>query len=29
MSRTEAKKPPTPPILITKIKEESAGSGKK
>ena len=29
MSRTEAKKPPQPPVLITKIKEESAGTGKK
>lgn len=29
MSRTEAKKPPQPPVLITKIKEESAGSGSK
>lgn len=29
MSRTEAKKPPQPPVLITKIKEESAGEGKK
>jgi hypothetical protein len=29
MSRTEAKKPPQPPILITKIKEESAPAGKK
>ena len=26
MSRTEAKKPPQPPVLITKIKEEGAGS---
>ena len=30
MSRTEAKKPPQPPVLITKIKEtDPAGSGKK
>lgn len=29
MSRTEAKKPPQPPVLITKIKEESADTGKK
>ena len=29
MSRTEAKKPPQPPVLITKIKDESAGTGKK
>jgi hypothetical protein len=29
MSRTEAKKPPQPPVLITKLKEEGAGSGKK
>ena len=29
MSRTEAKKPPQPPILITKIREEGAGDGKK
>ena len=29
MSRTEAKKPPQPPVLITKIKEENPGSGKK
>jgi len=25
MSRTEAKKPPRPPVLVTKIKEDSAG----
>lgn len=25
MSRTEAKKPPKPPVLITKIKDRSAG----
>lgn len=25
MSRTEAKKPPKPPVLITKIKDKSAG----
>ena len=29
MSRTEAKKPPQPPILITKIKEEDPAKGKK
>lgn len=29
MSRTEAKKPPQPPVLITKIKEENASEGKK
>ncbi len=29
MSRTEAKKPPQPPVLITKLKEEDAGKGKK
>jgi len=30
LSRTEAKKPPRPPMLITKIKDESAGrSGSK
>lgn len=29
MSRTEAKKPPQPPVLITKIKDENAGTGKK
>lgn len=28
MSRTEAKKPPQPPILITKIKDTGAGEGK-
>ena len=29
MSRTEAKKPPQPPVIITKIKDErSAGRGK-
>lgn len=26
MSRTEAKKPPQPPVLVTKIKESSAGA---
>ena len=26
MSRTEAKKPPSPPVLITKIKDERAAS---
>lgn len=26
LSRTEAKKPPQPPVLITKIKEEGPGS---
>ena len=25
MSRTEAKKPPQPPVLITKIRDDSAG----
>lgn len=25
MSRTEAKKPPSPPVLVTKIKDERAG----
>ena len=29
MSRTEAKKPPQPPVLITKIKELDAGDGVK
>ncbi|MEO6787538.1 MAG: hypothetical protein ABI318_15515 [Chthoniobacteraceae bacterium] len=29
MSRTEAKKPPQPPILITKIKETEAGGNRK
>src|SRR4051812_7810560 len=29
MSRTEAKKPPQPPILITKIREEAPADGKK
>lgn len=29
MSRTEAKKPPQPPVLITKIKEEAPTDGKK
>ena len=29
MSRTEAKKPPQPPVLITKIKEEAPANGKK
>lgn len=29
MSRTEAKKPPQPPVLITKIKEEAPGAGQK
>jgi hypothetical protein len=29
MSRTEAKKPPQPPVLITKIKEEAPADGKK
>ncbi|MEO6738986.1 MAG: hypothetical protein ABIP20_01965 [Chthoniobacteraceae bacterium] len=29
MSRTEAKKPPQPPVLITKIKETEADTGKK
>ena len=28
MSRTEAKKPPKPPVLITKIKDESAATAK-
>ena len=28
MSRTEAKKPPQPPVLITKIKDERAAGGK-
>ena len=29
MARTEAKKPPKPPVLVTKIKDEQAGrSGK-
>ncbi len=28
MSRTEAKMPPQPPVLITKIKDERAGKGK-
>jgi len=27
MSRTEAKKPPKPPVLITKIKDERAATG--
>ena len=27
MSRTEAKKPPSPPVLITKIKDQKAASG--
>ena len=26
MSRTEAKKPPQPPVLVTKIREEAAGA---
>ena len=26
MSRTEAKKPPTPPVIITKIKDERAAT---
>lgn len=29
MSRTEAKKPPTPPVLVTKIKDERAGTPSK
>jgi len=29
MSRTEAKKPPQPPVLITKLKEEGPAAGKK
>ena len=29
MSRTEAKKPPQPPVLITKLKEEAPADGKK
>lgn len=29
MSRTEAKKPPQPPILITKIREDDPGKGKR
>jgi hypothetical protein len=29
MSRTEAKKPPQPPVLITKIKETEAGAAPK
>jgi len=29
MSRTEAKKPPQPPVLITKLRDEGAGNGKK
>lgn len=29
MSRTEAKKPPQPPVLITKIKDMDAGDGGK
>jgi hypothetical protein len=27
-SRTEAKKPPKPPVLVTKIKDERAGRSK-
>jgi len=27
MSRTEAKKPPQPPVLVSKIKDSEAGSG--
>jgi len=29
MSRTEAKKPPQPPVLITKIREDAPADGKK
>ena len=29
MSRTEAKKPPQPPVLITKVREEAPGAGQK
>src|ERR1700676_2089384 len=29
MSRTEAKKPPQPPVLITKLKEEAPADGPK
>jgi hypothetical protein len=28
-SRTEAKKPPKPPVLVTKIKDERAGRSEK
>ena len=29
MSRTEAKKPPQPPVLVSKIKDAEAGTGQK
>lgn len=28
MSRTEAKKPPQPPVLLIKLREDNSGSGK-
>ncbi len=28
MSRTEAKKPPEPPVLLIKLREDNPGSGK-